>query len=1312
MPLQIQLHCSEPLAPRAFDGAASVFDEMRTTEELPAAQPDCGPWKVFRVELREALSEPFRCVVYLTRREPPPPAAAPDPKSLFDRMRDEADALDRANDDIEDAERDFADAMRAGDTAAADAASDRFGDEWEEYGGELSDGAQDVMRDVQDTFSDPDRLQKEVLGMKDRVDWWGAPPPDAEELLGTLRTVRIQRTDRTQGDAVHARLVTGWVTEWEDLGIVPSGNRVIRVVLEPGLSKLRLRRDSHVWENQDALTIVGEVLRDAGLYRELAELDTTRVSARPPAREICVQHDETDLDFVRRLLQEEGLVFAFEHQLGCERLCIADGAAPSVGVVTRLGPDLVSTEALPHVEAAAQAGRDDEVAWSFRLRRRLAPRGVSQRDFNFSDPLGVIEKTATAKGPEVYVAAASAGTADTYTFEEYPGGVGLAFAADRQMYEEQPGREPALYRLQALTLTEQIGEGHSNAVGVSAGLVAWLEESRRTPPMHAAGFEEDGRFLITEALHVAEAGDAILGEGASRAHVPIETGPLGADAPAGGYVNRFRCIEADRPFRVADAPKPVIAGLQTAVVVAPDGVEPHEVDEPHRRDWLAVDALGRVRVRFHWDRRGERGADLADRDGMSAWVRVGQRWAGGGWGCSFVPRVGTEVVVAFLNGDPDAPVVVGSVYNGHRAMPRERPHIDHRGENRMPLADERLHYRQDAAHAPVDDGPPLTLVRTQAHSFKASPKRSNGYNELSISDQEGAERMRIHSECVLSEWVGGEHTTEVAHDQMNVVQGLQEETIGAEADGGQTLTVHGKRTKVVAGHELSLIQKGRTEHVHGNENVVVRGYRDEVVGARERLQVGLSGGSALRELTVFGDRQTRIAADDELTVAGKMRICAKDDIRLAGSPMTVESRTPPGASGTSKLGVGPEGDVLAEATGDPGEVTLTAHGDGEHGRISVRGREVRFRSHEQTVRFEVDESLFFQLGPDGIELRAPRRVLLGCGDRSTLLMAPVLSGGSIDHERITLQTLSSGDRANAFFMRLKALGTPGGQDASFRDVSGDAIEEGSAVRTDEAAGQTEQDKQGEVSSSAAEDTYQEPGVLITGDGLRITAPLIHVKSDKGVNIQDEKDDGSGVLNRRLLSDEEEELLARVKAQREHVRKLEQQVADLDEELQRISDEHAEQRAKVDALKRALDAPGGPSAELTDAKARWLRQSKIVREQQEVLARRQAELDEAVDREDGTVSEKRAARDDQKTETDRQKQILADIQRDVDAKEKAYAEAAKEHDAERDRLRELEEERSKKRNELEEKRRELGSAREYLKWLEAEVAKRTAPRTRG
>lgn len=209
------------------------------------------------------------------------------------------------------------------------------------------------------------------------------------------------------------------------------------------------------------------------------------------------------------------------------------------------------------------------------------------------------------------------------------------------------------------------------------------------------------------------------------------------------YSNRFLCIPYSVPFRPPRiTPKPVVHGSQTATVVGPSGEEIH------------TDNYGRIIVQFHWDREGQRNQD------SSCWVRVASGFAGGQFGSIFIPRIGQEVIVDFLEGDPDKPIVTGRVYNN-------------------------------------DNMPPYTLPdeKTKSTIKTNSSKGGGGFNEIRFEDKKGSEQVFIHAESRQDNRVKGDSLEFVGHDRHLIVKNDQFEKV----EGDKHLKVLGDQNGVVVG---------------------------------------------------------------------------------------------------------------------------------------------------------------------------------------------------------------------------------------------------------------------------------------------------------------------------------------------------------------------------------------------------------------------------------------------------------------------------------------------------------------------------------
>lgn len=249
----------------------------------------------------------------------------------------------------------------------------------------------------------------------------------------------------------------------------------------------------------------------------------------------------------------------------------------------------------------------EEFLSSFRFTREIRTGAVATRDYNFTrSSLTLAAEAEAAVHPEL----------EAY---DYPGG----------FQEIDRGAELAEVRLEEEQAATEVAFGRSDCRRLVCGYTFLFDGHERS--------SFNGRYLITAATHRGSQPQVLVQESGGAA-APDVVRPL--------YENEVQCIPASRPFRPPRlTPRPIIAGSQTATVVGPSG----------EKVW--PDEYGRVKVQFHWDRVGQRD------ERSSCWVRVSQNWAGQGWGGMFLPHIGQEVIVDFLEGDPDRPIITGRVYN-------------------------------------------------------------------------------------------------------------------------------------------------------------------------------------------------------------------------------------------------------------------------------------------------------------------------------------------------------------------------------------------------------------------------------------------------------------------------------------------------------------------------------------------------------------------------------------------------------------------------------------------------------------------------
>jgi len=609
-------------------------------------------------------------------------------------------------------------------------------------------------------------------------------PLDVADLTGAEALLTLREEPGGAERHVHGIL---WSVE---MAGVASGRPRYRARLVPALDRLGAVVRTRAFQGRSAPEIAARILGDAGVAHRLA------LAASYPARELCVQYRESDLAFVARLLEEEGIFYFFEHEPDAHVMVLADE-------VSACGP-MAGGTSVPYREPGSHGIAEEHLSRVEHV-RRAAPATASVQDFDFTRPALDVVGERTAAGDPLGL-----------EHHEYPG----------RFTDPAAGARRAAVRLEGLRAASETFTGAGTCFRLVPGASFDLVDHPD------AAFQR--KLLVLRVEHDAARQD----------------GSAGAAVPPHGYRSTFGAIDAAAPWRPRRRTRRPVARAETAVVVGPHAEEIHP------------DEHGRIKVRFHWDREGARD------DTASCWIRCAQAWAGPGWGASFVPRVGQEVLVQFLDGDPDRPLVTGAVYNGQNPPPVELP-----GEKTR------------------------STLRTD------SSPGSWGSNELRFEDAKDAEQVYLHAQKDErievrndeAQEVGADETLAVKKDRALEAHGNQALSVtGADSSGvggAQTLTVAGKRETAVAG--------GHTERVGVQQAVTVAGHRDvtvrlgavETVAAAAALNVG--GGYAVNVAGVFnkavaglfsgqvggarvevvgGAREERVAGSSEAKIAGDLEI--------------------------------------------------------------------------------------------------------------------------------------------------------------------------------------------------------------------------------------------------------------------------------------------------------------------------------------------------------------------------------------------------------------------------------------------------------
>lgn len=527
----------------------------------------------------------------------------------------------------------------------------------------------------------------------------------------------------------------------------------------PSAWLLGLERDCRIFQNKNVQEIARDIMEESSIASDSFDF---RLQGNYPSRPYCVQYDESDLDFINRLMEEEGIFYFFEHSQDGHLMVFGDGTVnyqPLEGDATieyNPGRDMVAEE---------------EAVIRFGFSRQLTPGRYTMRDYNFNNPS--LDLTADE-------------TADENTEREifeFPGN-----------YEEQPeGSRLAQVRLQQTVMYRDLASGTSVCPRFCPGFTFTL-----------AGHSLDSlnqEYLLTEVVHQGRQ-PQVLGER--------------ADTEAGSeYLNRFKAVPSSvtiRPER--RTPRPRIRGVHTAVVVGPSGEE------------IYTDELGRIKVQFHWDRNGQQD------ENSSCWIRVSQAWAGPGWGAVFIPRIGQEVIVDFVDGDPDRPIVTGAVYHGTNVPP-------------WPLPDE----------------------KTKSGIRSETSTGGGGNNEIRFDDQSDHEEIYIHAQKDMN--------VEINNNRTHTVGGNDNTTI----EKNRTLHVKKNCTENID-QKLKLTVKGKHErNAKSDETIDITGKRKLTAASEEHTVTGarrLTAGS--ENYTVNGSR-TFNAASETQTITGSRSITAQSETK-------------------------------------------------------------------------------------------------------------------------------------------------------------------------------------------------------------------------------------------------------------------------------------------------------------------------------------------------------------------------------------------------------------------------------------------------
>jgi len=400
--------------------------------------------------------------------------------------------------------------------------------------------------------------------------------------------------------------------------------------------------NTRIFQNKSVPDIIKQIFKERGLQNYSFKLNKTY-----SARTYCVQYQETDFDFISRLLSEEGIFYFFEHTSSLHKMILADASSHHKSCPKQKSAIYQLT--------GGGAQKEDFVI-SLQKKQQIQSGKISLNDFNYETP-------------NVFMACSIKGNV-----QSGPG--------EREIYEH-PGKYSTLddgNRIARIRMEEQ--DTYFTTISGTSNCRAFTSGFRFKIEKFIHNDLNNKELVLVHIEHNAEIGYNYPG--------------TLTQSKKFQYHNTFTCIPYDVPFRPSRKfQKPKITGIQTAIVVGPSGEEIFTDNEGY----------GRVKVQFHWDREGKYN------ENSSCWIRVSQNWADKNWGIFTLPRIGQEVIVSFVDGDPDKPIIVGCVHNAIALPPYKLP-----------------------------------KEKTKSTIKTLSSKNGGGYNEIRFEDKKDNEQIFVHAQ--------------------------------------------------------------------------------------------------------------------------------------------------------------------------------------------------------------------------------------------------------------------------------------------------------------------------------------------------------------------------------------------------------------------------------------------------------------------------------------------------------------------------------------------------------------------------------------
>jgi len=487
----------------------------------------------------------------------------------------------------------------------------------------------------------------------------------------------------------------------------------------------------------------------------------------------------------------------------------------------------------------------DDVITGWHMEQELRTGKYSLTDYNFETPSANL----MTNEPTVV----NVGGNSAFEIYDYPG----------EYLNKSQGKNLAAIRMQEEEADHLVVSGSSVCRAFTTGYKFDLQDHYRD--------DMNASYILTEVQHIASVeGSYTVGDEATGEH----------------YSNHFNCMPASVPFRPPrKTPEPFVQGPQTALVVGKSGEE------------IWVDKYGRIKVQFYWDRLGQKD------EKSSCWIRVSQPWAGAGWGAMWIPRMGQEVIVDFLEGDPDRPLITGRVYNAEQIVPYSLP------DNQ---------------------------TRSTFLSRSSKGGGTSNFNEMRFEDKKGSEQIFMNAEKDMDLRVEEESREFVGANRHLIVKANQQELVEGDThghvkgkhfekiEGDMSLEINGKQMQKIGGDQSIELDSDQKEKIVGNLSLQVGKDQKTQIGGNVSLQVGQSRNEKIGQTHAMEAVQTiHLKAGQTVIIEAGMQLSLKGPggfvdigpagVTIQGTMVLINS----GGSAGSGPGASPDSPQDPDATTDP-----------------------------------------------------------------------------------------------------------------------------------------------------------------------------------------------------------------------------------------------------------------------------------------------------------------------------------------------------------------------------------------------------------